>query len=85
MSCRRQAPTRRHANPALVGGSDDEAGRHRPVSGKSASYAEARGMDRAMSDTNPSNDDDSRSAVDRAGKSKHWMGTGGGDVPVHRY
>jgi hypothetical protein len=31
-------------------------------------------MDRAMSDTNPSNDDDSRSAVDRAGQSKHWMG-----------
>jgi hypothetical protein len=31
-------------------------------------------MDRAMSDTNPFNDDDSRSAVDRAGQSKHWMG-----------
>ena len=24
MSCRRQAPTGRHANPTLVGGSDDE-------------------------------------------------------------
>ena len=24
-SCRRQAPTGRHANPTLVGGSDDEA------------------------------------------------------------
>ena len=23
--CRRQAPTRRHANPTLAGGSDDEA------------------------------------------------------------
>ena len=26
-SCRRQAPTGRHANPTLVGGSDDEAAR----------------------------------------------------------
>ena len=25
MRCRRQAPTGRHANPTLVGGSDDEA------------------------------------------------------------
>jgi hypothetical protein len=25
MSCRREAPTRRHANPTLVGGSDEEA------------------------------------------------------------
>jgi hypothetical protein len=25
MGCRRQAPTRRHANPTLAGGSDDEA------------------------------------------------------------
>ena len=27
MRCRRQAPTRRHANPTLAGGSDDEAAR----------------------------------------------------------
>ena len=30
-SCRRQAPTERHANPTLEGGSDDEAAWHRPV------------------------------------------------------
>ncbi len=29
--CRRQAPTGRHANPTLVGGSDDEAAWHQPV------------------------------------------------------
>ena len=37
MRCRRKAPTGRHANPTLVGGSDDEAAWHRPVLGKSAS------------------------------------------------
>ena len=31
MRCRRQAPTGRHANPTLVGGSDDEAAWHQPV------------------------------------------------------
>jgi hypothetical protein len=56
-----------------LGGSDDEAA-DTDRCGKSASYAEARVMDRAMSDTSPSNDDDSRSAGDRAGQSKHWMG-----------
>jgi hypothetical protein len=30
-SCRGQAPTGRHANPSLAGGSDDEAAWHRPV------------------------------------------------------
>ena len=34
-----QAPTRRHANPTLAGGSDDEAADTNPVPGKSASLS----------------------------------------------
>ena len=41
MSCRRQAPTGRYANPTLVGGSDDEAAVTNRCR-KSASLAEAR-------------------------------------------
>jgi hypothetical protein len=33
---RRQAPTGRHANPTLVGGSDDEVAQHQPVPDRSA-------------------------------------------------
>jgi hypothetical protein len=49
MSCRIQAPTGRHANPTLVGGSDDEAAGHPPVPGKSAPARRSRIKDRHLS------------------------------------
>src|SRR5258705_11739603 len=57
-SCRRQAPTGRHANPTLAGGSDDESGWHRPVSGKSASRSGGPVKGRAMTENSNYNDDD---------------------------
>jgi len=48
-SCRRQAPTGRHANPTLVGGSDDEAADTNRC-GKSASPEEARNLGVSMSE-----------------------------------
>ena len=44
-SCRRQAPTGRHANPTLVGGSDDEAAGTNSVSAKSASAEAEEAME----------------------------------------
>jgi hypothetical protein len=56
MSCRRQAPTGRHANPTLVGGSDDEVactnrcGQERLLCGGPSKA-------RAMTESSNSNDD----------------------------